>query len=359
MGNFFDRFPGDDVSIYIVSTYLGMRDLTMLDTAINNHEQRTEFLRLLKEKGAVFYGLGSSCGVSQEEDPFTKFKRYLEWMCRRELKVSTMHYPERFPRDLPLYQESLDFVRLGSNKLIELTMPTLMVNDEDMRKLFKENGEINLKKLSMRSYCLTDETLRLIVHGKPQGLVELNMQGCVSVTDLSLQYIAEGCVHLQVLNISRCFITDVGLKQIANHCPMLKSLNVAFCNRITEAGLLESIPQLKNIQKLDISEYPYDEDVQIVGDVPPIREPQLFEIFKNLKDLTVSGRPITNAVLNSIAEQCPQLQFLDISRCNNINDGGLRSLNTLPRPVVVNVKYCSKITQYGIRYLVFMNIVVI
>lgn len=58
-----------------------------------------------------------------------------------------------------------------------------------------------------------------------------------SITDLSIQKIAETCLNLQKLCVSKCAeLTDHTLTSIAQHNHFLNTLEVAGCHQFTDLG---------------------------------------------------------------------------------------------------------------------------
>lgn len=58
-----------------------------------------------------------------------------------------------------------------------------------------------------------------------------------TITDLSIQKIAETCLHLQKLCVSKCAeLTDHTLISLAQHNPYLNTIEVAGCHQFTDLG---------------------------------------------------------------------------------------------------------------------------
>lgn len=58
-----------------------------------------------------------------------------------------------------------------------------------------------------------------------------------TVTDVSIQKIAETCLNLQKLCVSKCAeLTDHTLTSLAQHNPYLNTLEVAGCHQFTDLG---------------------------------------------------------------------------------------------------------------------------
>lgn len=78
-----------------------------------------------------------------------------------------------------------------------------------------------------------------------------------SITDLSIQKIAETCLNLQKLCVSKCAeLTDHTLTSLAQYNPYLNTLEVAGCHQFTDLGFqalgkvkIISLAQLKQFKR--------------------------------------------------------------------------------------------------------------
>ncbi|KAF7817251.1 EIN3-binding F-box protein 1 [Senna tora] len=101
---------------------------------------------------------------------------------------------------------------------------------------------------------VTDAGFIPFVECSEAGLVKVNVNGCVNVTDKVVLSLAN--LHgwtLEMLNLDGCKISDASLIAIAGNCPLLSDLDVSKCE-ITDAGIaaLASGDQL-NLQILSLS----------------------------------------------------------------------------------------------------------
>lgn len=110
-----------------------------------------------------------------------------------------------------------------------------------------ESCEDGLVKVNLTGCInLTDKVISSIalLHG---GTLEvLNLDGCEKITDTSLMKIAENCLFLTDLDVSKCSITDNGLAFLARAKNLnLQILSLSCCSRVTD----KSLPSLGKLGK--------------------------------------------------------------------------------------------------------------
>ena len=141
-------------------------------------------------------------------------------------------------------------------------------------------------------------------------LRELDVSGCVWVTDTVLVEIAEQCRCLTYLSIEGCKkVTDVGLIALADSCPSLRHINLRNTKRISNDGMEEFLTKLPDLEGLEIG-------------------------------LVRKGRG-TAAILNLVATHCRNLTFFDYQEC-------------FPTPVedvlCQIAERCQGLRHLGVRY---------
>ncbi|XP_010533156.1 PREDICTED: EIN3-binding F-box protein 1-like [Tarenaya hassleriana] len=105
-------------------------------------------------------------------------------------------------------------------------------------------------------YGTTDAGLLPIIENNRAGLVSVNLSGCFNLTDEVVYYLAK--FHgetLEVLNLEGCRrITDSSLSAIAESCLFLKDLDMSKCG-ITDSGVaaLSRAEKRLNLQVLSVS----------------------------------------------------------------------------------------------------------
>ncbi|KAJ1387089.1 Leucine-rich repeat [Sesbania bispinosa] len=131
-------------------------------------------------------------------------------------------------------------------------------------------------------------------------------------SDALLNYIANSTSQLRRLGLVRCWgISDKGLSEVAKKLPLLEELDISFCFLCKDS--LEVIgrccPLLKVLkfnQKrvLTPSGNGRDDDAVAIAKTMP-----------QLRQLYISGNPLTNDGLLAILDGCPLLQSLALREC--------------------------------------------
>ncbi|XP_050233835.1 EIN3-binding F-box protein 1-like [Mercurialis annua] len=113
-----------------------------------------------------------------------------------------------------------------------------------------------LQHVDLTGLCaITDSGLLPLLESSESGLVKVNLTGCMSLTDEVVSALAR--LHggsLELLNLDGCRkITDAGLIAIAENCMFLSDLDVSKC-AVTDSGIatLSNADQL-NLQVLSLS----------------------------------------------------------------------------------------------------------
>ncbi|KAJ7299016.1 hypothetical protein O6H91_Y323600 [Diphasiastrum complanatum] len=85
---------------------------------------------------------------------------------------------------------------------------------------------------------LTNKAVCAVARHSGSNLRSLYLDGCEKVTDMSLKVIAEKCIVLQDLDLTKCKITDAGVVALlATTGSTLKTLSLSGCKHITEKCL--------------------------------------------------------------------------------------------------------------------------
>ena len=81
---------------------------------------------------------------------------------------------------------------------------------------------------------LTDSALSSLVKNTKDTLKILSLNGCIQITDSTLQDIADYALELERLDVSFCTkLTEEGVWMVIKYCPHLKSIALNFCHGIT------------------------------------------------------------------------------------------------------------------------------
>ncbi|KAF8110280.1 hypothetical protein N665_0085s0010 [Sinapis alba] len=136
------------------------------------------------------------------------------------------------------------------------------------------------------------------------GLVEIEIWH-FATHDL-LNYIADRSSKLRSLKLAMCYlIASEGLTEVIAKLPLLEVLEVSYCSLSRGEPLEPIVPSsCANQNTLENCD---DVALAIAGTMPGLTRLQLF------------GNRLTDAGLNAILDGCPNLEYLDLRQCINVN----------------------------------------
>eukprot|EP01129_Flabellula_baltica_P013312 TRINITY_DN6151_c0_g2_i1.p1 TRINITY_DN6151_c0_g2~~TRINITY_DN6151_c0_g2_i1.p1 ORF type:complete len:340 (-),score=29.91 TRINITY_DN6151_c0_g2_i1:39-1058(-) len=185
----------------------------------------------------------------------------------------------------------------------------------------------NLRSLDLCSQ-VTERGLSAIARCCP-GLMHLSLRNCFSVPALTtgLDMITRQCTALRSLDLGSCWIlSDSILELIARNCPMLETISLHGCNQITDIGIQLLIRGCTKIHGMDLSSCPVSDQglFSIAQSCPEIE-------WINLSDTAL----ISPEGLKAVAEQCKKMAYLDVSYYKGGSDlqSGIEAIK-MQRPAV-------------------------
>ncbi|KAH7860169.1 hypothetical protein Vadar_010142 [Vaccinium darrowii] len=134
--------------------------------------------------------------------------------------------------------------------------------------------------------------------------------------------------HLEISNNK--WLNDTTLQNFGQVCPNLQFLCVSYCLRLTSFGIGEVLRRCPGITELCIF---------------GLRVSDVFGKFSdhsvvNLKTLKAGETDINDKGMAMIGNKCRNLEYLDISNCNEVTDKGVLK-------VVRNCKRLRDVSLYG------------
>ncbi|KAK7264922.1 hypothetical protein RJT34_32535 [Clitoria ternatea] len=119
-----------------------------------------------------------------------------------------------------------------------------------------ENNEAGLLKVNLTGcWNLTDITVSALVRLHGGTLELLNLDGCWRVGDASLAAIAEDCLRLNDLDVSKCAITDDGLAVLSGAKQLsLQVLSLSGCPRVSSRSVYSLTKLGKNLLGLNLQD---------------------------------------------------------------------------------------------------------
>jgi hypothetical protein len=118
------------------------------------------------------------------------------------------------------------------------------------------------------------------------NLTCLDLTACQTISDTSINYLANYCVKLRELYMHNAYaITDSSIKNLAEHCPNLIMLNLRSCKQLTDDSIKSLAKHCPNLTCLDLEycEYVTDSSVE-----------ELVKNNKQLKSIGLGGTKISN-----------------------------------------------------------------
>lgn len=201
-------------------------------------------------------------------------------------------------------------------------------------------------------------TLKDIVTKVPD-IESLNLSGCLIVCDSTISHtFSSDVLTLKVLNLSLCkSITDRSLEKIAQYLKNLEILELGGCSYITNVGMLLIALGLKKLKNLNLRSCPHISDTGIghlCGLDPECNKlesqpaPGNFELeCLGLQDC----QKLTDKALKHICSGMAHIKSINLSFCGNITDLGLKFLAKMTSLKDLNVRSCDNVTDRGLGYL--------
>ena len=189
-----------------------------------------------------------------------------------------------------------------------------------------KRGIVSIRVLSLR------RGLREVV-SDIRGLESLNLCGCYNVTDACLaSAITSPLFSLTTLNLSLCkALTDSSIERIAKLVPNLIHLDLGGCSFITANGLMFIAWGLSKLKHLNLR------GCKLISD-------------RGIGNICGHNVNVTGAKGNL------GLENLVLQDCQKLSDQTLKHISTgLNKLKLLNLSFCCRITDTGIRYLAKMS----
>ena len=162
---------------------------------------------------------------------------------------------------------------------------------------------------------------------------------------------------LRSLRLVSCYdVTDIGFTEVVKALPLLEELDISLCDNVGADGVfeveVEVCPQLKRfrLSRLHFSYGVKNKDKDALG----------IANMRGLCSLQLFGNHLSNKGLETILDNCPHLECLDIRQCLNIdmNETLLEKcsrIKTIKLPAYPTDDYDLKVESPGTRSPVRTN----
>ena len=352
-------FP-EEFTLCFMGSWMDLRDVAQLDSALCNAKNRAQWLKLLTDKDLVLQNVHA--GNSAESD----LKRLLQWIVSKKLRVSKIALPAKIESMKSLRDEffraqghSLTSVNIHQGEgLLQNTSIAIArsclnlthlqldgcwdMQDDTVTPMLSACKNLTyislaaavdisdgtyhsisklttLRHIDLSSTQMSDKALLLILKSNGPQLTVLNVSNCIFLTPASIAKIATHCVLLETLDISRTSVDDNCVARIVRACTRLTHINV----HTIAAALSDATCALigSNCKCLTFFE---SSDLTATG---------LISIAvgcsSTLSSLRLSGCDVVdNTAMIAVAEHCCNLTDLDVTDCDYIADTGLAAIAT-------------------------------
>jgi F-box and leucine-rich repeat protein 2/20 len=187
------------------------------------------------------------------------------------------------------------------------------------------------------SFSFSDRLLEL-----PSRLQELDLSTCVWLTSPYLQRIVEASPQLKKLKLSSNVQLNFTAWTVLQKLRELVGLDLARCNQITDEDLRLILKTCRNLIELNLEE------------CIKLSEGIFYELAKNMPQLTalnVSRSNVTDGAVAEIAIRCSSLQYLDLTRCQQVTEKGIiQLLRQAPSLQNLIIRSCP-ISDKGIEFI--------
>ncbi|KAH9689528.1 ubiquitin-protein ligase [Citrus sinensis] len=220
---------------------------------------------------------------------------------------------------------------------------------------------LDLKSLDVSYLKLTNDSFCSIATlAKLESLV---MVGCPCVDDTGLRFLESGCPLLKTIFVSRCkFVSSTGLISVIRGHSGLLQLDAGHCFSELSTTLLHHMRDLKNLEAITM-------------DGARISDSCFQTISFNCKSLVEIGlskclgvtntdscrglvclkiescNMITEKGLYQLGSFCLQLEEIDLTDCNGVNDKGLEYLSRCSELLFLKLGLCENISDKGLFYI--------
>lgn len=238
----------------------------------------------------------------------------------------------------------------------ELTFNSCMINKPEFLHIIKLCPRLH--KLSItrcedlyRSWMIVKKLS--MVRMRFPFMSELTIVETSQINKSIFEFMVASAPNLSSLTLANCFgfsqprermqVLDSLIEFVTLQAPKMKMLNIA--NTLIDELFLLKLADIENLQ-LEELHFTFN------GVVTTIGRSGILSLLRNqpklkILDLTDS-KGVSNYCLTEICRFMPLLQKLTLSKCWQINDGGLREVNRLTNLKILDVSSCDRITDRGL-----------
>ena len=189
------------------------------------------------------------------------------------------------------------------------------------------------------SYAKGPKFIEAVVKYRPE-IKKIDLENCASVSDEALAMLLTGCQSLHPDDIVSVRKGDVFLDAVVVRCADITQIDLSGCVDISDVELtrlVEGCPQL-DLTTIDLANRA-DQFCAAMAKKRP-----------NMKSFDLSGSDVTDVGVRGLAEKCKQLQSINLCHCEGVRGPGVTALaQNCPNLTSVDVTDTS-LTELAVVY---------
>lgn len=276
--SFLLHFNSDFLSSFL-SNWLDLRSFLVLDVAMTNKNERTQWLENLKKTRLL-----SMNEWHHDQSSIT-------WLIDRGI-VNASHICIRSDAKWQITDSTFDGAIFPLLLSLDLT---------DCRRI-------------------SDSLLSALIKVCPV-LLSITVDNCPDISDIGIKAVATGCPQIENISMNGCLrVTNDGVAALAATCPELHRIKFDGCHQVTDDGMfaLANVPDLLGIsfrrfygdteREVDKSYFNLAGDERITDE----SFLKFVEGCPRLQDIDISGSALSAVAIAALAHGCPQLRNVSI-----------------------------------------------
>jgi len=246
--NGFFALPDDVWITLLTGGYLILRDIGILDTAMNNHATRRWFLDLMSSERCQFLGgklHQQRIQCDYNHPPFVErlSSGSMAWLVKRHMRLSTLLLPEATDSNLTENVRVRDAIETMLEHSLLDRLDSIDINGygfylwpDLLTRLCSDNSGV-VSLIFDSCPFIMNITLRNIASHLP-GLKSISLSENKNITKQGITALVTGCRRLEQIVLRNCSkLGNFTIYQIAANCSDLASIDVAGCKGVDIRGL--------------------------------------------------------------------------------------------------------------------------
>jgi len=177
-------------------------------------------------------------------------------------------------------------------------------------------------------------------------LLEIDLHGCVNLTDISVTALLTEGRQLRELRLAQCsLLTDESFLSLPmeHSYENLRVLDLTDCNSLTDAGISKIVNAAPRLRNLVLAKCREVTDRGVVA---------VTRLGKNLHYIHLGHcSRITDYGVSNLVKFCSRIRYIDLACCTNLTDDSIALLAALPKLKRIGLVKCAAITDRSLRAL--------